>query len=133
MSCVVNVAIQITFDIWKFASSAKKQSCDLYINGSLFWTEFLWFISRNNACTLWLVPFLYIFVPRNFFKKLCNKKQNDTNDNLSDETFEDDQYNQDNDGRFKQQNGKKMSKKKDSFLGDLERTDDGSSDEGIDD
>lgn len=135
ISCVINVVIQITFDIWKYVSSVKNvndEMCDILINGSLFWTESLWFISRNNACTLWLIPFLYIFVPRNFFRTLCNKKQTKSNDNLSDESSVDGEFEYKN-GQYAQRNGKKMSQKRDSFLGDLEQTDGGSSDEGSED
>ena len=73
-----------------------------------------------------MIPFLYIFVPSNFFQQLCDKRtyslQHDDLD--SDETFDEnthpDQFDRKTSGK----------KKKDSFLGELERTEGASSDDG---
>ncbi len=62
------------YDIYKFSSSLGNHNCDIKVRDSLFWTEFLWLFSRLNSCIFWMIPFLYIFFPSNFFKKLCNKK-----------------------------------------------------------
>lgn len=90
ISCVSNVVIQMVYDIYKYATSLKNHNCDIKIQGSLFWTEFLWFFSRSNSCIFWMIPFLYIFVPSSFFKKLCNKKSiienldSDSNESMDD-------------------------------------------------
>jgi hypothetical protein len=71
ISCTFNVLIQMTYDIYKFATSSS--GCDPKIQDSIFWTEFLWLFSRLNACIFWMIPFLYIFMPPSFLKTLCDK------------------------------------------------------------
>ena len=74
-----------------------------------------------------MIPFLYIFVPANFLKKLCDKRHYSLqyDDENSDETFDEDTH----PDQFRKTSAKK---KKDSFLGDLERTEGASSDDGED-
>ena len=80
ISCVTNVVIQMSYDIYKFVSSFESKNCDLKVQGSIFWTEFLWSFSRLNSCIFWMIPFLYIFIPSNFFAKLCDKHHNNEDD-----------------------------------------------------
>ena len=70
-SCVLNVVVQIMYDIWLFTSSTSAKSCDVLIADSPAWTEIVWFISRSNACNIWILPFLYIFMPPEILRKAC--------------------------------------------------------------
>ena len=89
---MTNVIIQMVYDIYKYVTSLENHNCDIKVQNSLFWTEFLWSFSRLNSCIFWMIPFLYIFVPANFFKNLCNKNNssdNYYNETNSDETMDD--------------------------------------------
>ena len=76
-SCVFNCSFQVIYDLTIYIRGSQNfGSCDLIISGSEFANEFVWFLSRSNACYLWMLPLLYVFVPR--FKccgQICFKKR----------------------------------------------------------
>lgn len=137
------------YDIIIFVRGANNLgSCDLIINNA-FANEFVWFIARSNACYLWILPVLYVFMPpircwrkrMNQLKrklKLKNRASNrgsvlnsgDSNP-LDDSSYTDtDDYSGDEDSEFDESEGKgdpqcqrkktTARKKKDSILGALE-------------
>jgi hypothetical protein len=76
-SCMFNVVFQLIYDILIFSMDEKfKNSCDLQL-GSFFAKEFVWYLSRFNACTLWILPMIYVFMPpvRCFRRGLRNLKK----------------------------------------------------------
>ena len=93
-------------------------TCDLVLSDPAA-NELVWFLARSNACSLWLLPVLYVFMPpikcfRRFIRNLkrkfiakeskrksgLNEDDNDdeTNNNdsyISDEDYLDDEYDSD--------------------------------------
>lgn len=65
-SCVFNCTFQIVYDTIIFARGTQNLSCDITIQDSVVAQEIIWFISRSNACTLWIIPIIYIFTPGGF-------------------------------------------------------------------
>ena len=76
-SCVLNIVIQMIYDIIIFVRGANNfGSCDLVLLNE-FANELVWFIARSNACSLWILPVLYVFMPpiRCWKKKLNQLKR----------------------------------------------------------
>ncbi len=67
---MANCVFQITYDVSIFMRSG---SCSLFFPDSPVLNEFLWSLSRVNACLLGIFPILYVFMPR--FRCFWEKKK----------------------------------------------------------
>lgn len=78
-SCVFNCTFQIIYDSIIFSRGKENPSCELIIYNSVAAGEVVWMLSRSNACVLWMLPILYIFLPHRFqlLRCCCRKRSNE--------------------------------------------------------
>ena len=139
---MLNIIVQMIYDIGIFVRGANNfGSCDLVLSND-FANEFVWFIARSNACSLWILPVLYVFMPPircwrkrlNQLKRKLNIRESNRRSDLNSgdsNPLDDSSYIEtddftDDDSEFDEGEGKNMQrkttarKKKDSILGGLE-------------
>ena len=149
---MLNIVVQMIYDIAIFVRGANNfGSCDLVLSND-FANEFVWFIARSNACSLWILPVLYVFMPPikcwrkrlNQLKRKLNIRESnrrsdlncgDSNPHDDSSYIETDDFT-DDDSEFDEVDGNAMQrkttsrKKKDSILGGLETDNSSISDDG---
>lgn len=77
----MNCTLQIIYDLSIFIRGVNnKGSCDLIIFDNTFFNEFVWFISRSNAVYFWILPLLFVFMPRlGLLNRCCPESNNKHN------------------------------------------------------